>query len=91
MNQEVQRILERNELHLRCCLDLGLQPLVTLIEVKGFRWTLEYTQSPNHPDFGNGMIKLERLLQERTGRPIDLRLEAKEDKNKRVERTGRGE
>lgn len=68
------------------CHDLGLQPDVKLIASVGFRWILEYKQDQKYPDFGRGMIRLERLLQERTGRPIDLRLESEEDKNKRMKR-----
>lgn len=68
------------------CYALGLQQDVQIVAIHGFRWTLDYEQSPIHPDFANNMIKLERLIQERTGRPVDLRLEAESDKNKRAKR-----
>lgn len=69
------------------CATLGLQEDVKIVEVKNkWRWTLEYVQSANHPEFSRNMIKIERLLQERLGRPIDLRLESEEDKNKRKQR-----
>lgn len=79
-NEQNQRSLKE------CCKLLGLQEDVKIIEVKGFRWTLEYAQSKDHPDFGRNMIKLERMLQLMEKRPIDLRLEAMEDKNKRKKR-----
>lgn len=70
-----------------CCAELGLQENVKVVMVTNrWRWTLDYEQDPNKPDFGMGMIKLERLLQEKTKRPIDLRLEAEIDKNRRKER-----
>lgn len=74
-----------------CCKLLGLQEDAELIDVKeNDRFVLSYTQSPNHPDFGKNMIKLERLMRHTMGIVIDLRLEAVEDKNKRLQRTGRG-
>lgn len=69
-----------------CCKLLGLQEDVNIIDIKGFRWVLDYEQSKNHPDFGRNMIKLERMLQLMEKRPIDLRLEPLEDKNKRENR-----
>jgi hypothetical protein len=91
MREESAQILEeRNERHQQslkeCCKLLGLQDDVKIIHTKGFRWMLEYDQSPNHPDFGRNMIKLERMLQLMEKRPIDLRLEPLEDKNKRKQR-----
>ncbi len=70
------------------CRALGLQTDVELVSVIGFRWTLDYTQSKSraHPDFAKSMIKLERHLQEKLKRPIDLRLESESDKNKRKQR-----
>lgn len=50
-----------------------------LIHQDSFRWTIEiedYTK----------MLRLEAQLQDLTGRPIDLRLAAKADKNKRFDR-----
>ncbi len=73
-----------------CCELLGLQTDVELIEVKeNDRFVLQYEQDPTKPDFGKAMIRLETLMRQTMGVVIDLRLEAKEDKNKRVERTGR--
>lgn len=68
------------------CQALGLQEDVRLIDQKGFRWTLDYVQDQAKPDFGSNMIKLEIMLQEKTGRPIDLRVGARPDKNKRFDR-----
>lgn len=67
-------------------MELNLQPDVELVETKGFRWTLSYTQNDEFKNFGKSMIKLETLLQSMTARPIDLRLEAEADKNKREKR-----
>lgn len=74
------------ELLTSVCRDLGLQEDVKIVEIKGIRWTLEYTQSQNHPDFGNGMIKLERNLQLAMKKPVDLRLLRATDKNKRFDK-----
>lgn len=70
-----------------CCAELGLQEDIKVIMVQNrWRWTLEFEQSKNHPNFVLNMLKLERLLQERTKRPIDLRLEAEQDKMNRKKR-----
>ena len=69
-----------------CCVAVGLQDDVRLVDANGLRWTLEYEQNPSYPDFGRGMIKLEKMLQEKTHKLIDLRLQAKADKNKRFDR-----
>lgn len=75
-----------------CCKVLGLQEDVELIDVKdNDRLVLHYEQSPGHPDFGRNMIRLESLMRQTMGVVIDLRLEAKEDRNKRTQRTGRGQ
>lgn len=66
--------------------ELGLQEDVNIVEIDGFRWTLEYDQSPAHPDFVSNMLKLESKLQNKTKRPIDLRLTQKKDKNNRANR-----
>lgn len=79
-NEQAQRSLSE------CCKLLGLQEDVKIIDIKSFRWVLEYEQSKDHPDFGRNMIKLERMLQLMEKRPIDLRLEAMEDRNKRKDR-----
>lgn len=69
------------------CVTLGLQEDVKVISITNrWRWTLEYDQSPNHPDLATNLIKVERMLQERLGRPIDLRLESESDKNMRKQR-----
>jgi hypothetical protein len=54
-----------------------------VIEQNGFRWTLTDELT------GSELLKLERMLQELTGRPIDLRVEPRTDKNRRAERNGR--
>lgn len=73
-----------------CCKILGLQEDVEIIDVKdNDRFVLEYEQSPTHPDFGRAMIRVESLMRQTMGIVVDLRLEAKEDRNKRMQRTGR--
>jgi hypothetical protein len=67
------------------CKELNL-PEATILEVHGFRWTLN-----DEPGLGPRMIVIERKLHELTGRPIDLRIETKDDRNKRMQRTGRSE
>ena len=59
---------------------LGIEP-VHLVRTDRFRW---YVQ--DRAGLGPEMIRLERELQTRTGRPIDLRLEPTADKNKRFDR-----
>lgn len=61
------------------CSELNIE-VPNLISTEGFRWILEHYEG-----LGPRMIQLERLLHRTTGRPIDLRLEAKEDGNKRKE------
>lgn len=69
------------------CLLLGLQTdLKVVMVVNRWRWTLEYEQDQEKPDVGMNLIKLERALQHALKRPIDLRLESKEDKNMRKKR-----
>ena len=69
------------------CQVLGLQTDIKVIMVVNrWRWTIEFDQDPNKPDVGRNMIKLERALQTALGRPIDLRLEAEADKNRRKQR-----
>lgn len=76
------------------CDVMGLQRDVKIVDVRErWVWTLEYDQSPQHPDFAMSMMKLEAALQKATGRPIDLRLERVADKNMREKRnklSGRG-
>jgi hypothetical protein len=69
------------------CAQLGLQTDVKIVSVVNrWRWTLDYEQSPAHPDFAKQMIKLETLLQSTLKRPIDLRLEPMADRNLRKKR-----
>lgn len=67
-----------------CCDELGLER-ARITDKDGFRWTIAY----DNPWFSIQMLKLEKLLHEKTTRPIDLRSETAHDKNRRVERTGR--
>ncbi len=70
-----------------CCQLLGLQEDAEIVDVQeNDRFILRYSQDPSRPDFGNGMIKLERLMRQTMGIVIDLRLETLEDKNKRTDR-----
>lgn len=72
------------------CMVLGLQEDVELIGVKdNDRFILAYNQDPEKPEFSRNMIKLETLMRQTMGVVVDLRLEAKADKNKRTTRTGR--
>jgi hypothetical protein len=69
---------------------LGLQEDAKVIEVKdNDRFVLSYEQDPTKPDFGKNMIKLEKLMRQTMGVVVDLRLETKEDKNRRAGRNGR--
>ena len=73
-----------------CTQTLGLQGNVLVQEVKdNDRFVLTYEQDPTKPDFGSHMIKLETLMRQTMGVVVDLRLETKEDKNKRAGRNGR--
>lgn len=54
---------------------------VNLAKIERFRWFLE-----DRAGLGPEMIRLERLLQELTHHPIDLRVEPKKDQNKRFDR-----
>jgi len=62
------------------CDKLGVAP-VKLVRVDRFRWYVF-----DRDGLGPQMIRIERMLQEVTGRPIDLRLEPMADKNKRFDR-----
>lgn len=62
------------------CIKLGFEP-VTIARIDRFRWTLN-----ERDGLGPQMIKIEREVQAETKRPIDLRLEPKQDKNKRFDR-----
>lgn len=73
----------------QCCHILGIQE-AELIDVKdNDRFVLSYTQDPTKPEFSRNMIKLETLMRQTMGVVIDLRLESKEDKNRRAGRNGR--
>lgn len=65
--------------------EFGLQPTVELTR-NGIRWNLHFEQDPAFPDLGQNMIRLERYLQLRSKRPVDLRLESETDRNKREKR-----
>jgi len=78
--------MRQQDLLNEACKSLGLQDDVKIVEVIKLRWVLDYKQDVNKPDFGQNMIKLERLLQAATKHPIDLRLESESDKNKREQR-----
>lgn len=69
----------------KACEDLNL-PQPAILETNGFRWTLK-----DEPELGPRLIRIERKLHELTGKPIDLRTETKDDRNKRMQRTGRSE
>lgn len=72
---------------LGCCVILGLQEDIKVVSVTNrWRWTLDFVQDPNKRDVNVNLIKLERMLQEKLKRPIDLRLEPASDKNKRKQR-----
>lgn len=69
------------------CAHLGLQPDVEVIDIQhNRRWICSYEQDPNYPDFGRGMIKLERWVKGQISRPVELLCEATADRNKRVKR-----
>jgi hypothetical protein len=59
---------------------LGIEP-ITLEKVERFRWYLV-----DRKGIGPELIRLERFLQNFTGRPIDLRIAPKKDQNKRFDR-----
>lgn len=83
----MQDNIARNEAVLwDACKELGLQEDVKIASRRGFRWYLDYKQNPDYPDFGIHMIKLEMTIRNKTGRPIELMLQPREDKNKRVQR-----
>jgi len=72
------------------CIRLGLQMSVQVIDIKNdTRLVLSYTQDPTKPNFGHHMIKLERWLRSELGFEVELQLESIEDRNKRVQRSGR--
>ena len=78
------------KLHLdACCKILNIQTPELLGVKDNDRFILSYEQDPIKPDFGKQMIKLETLMRQTMGVVVDLRLETKEDKNKRAGRNGR--
>lgn len=73
-----------------CSKTLGLQEDAQVLAVKDRdRFILSYEQDPTKPDFAKNMIKLETLMRQTMSITVDLRLEPKEDKNKRAARNGR--
>lgn len=63
--------------------NIGVKQEIKVIMVQNrWRWTIEFESK----DFYRHLLKLEKLLQERTGRPIDIRLESQEDKMRRKQR-----
>lgn len=72
-----------------CCIYLNI-PIPVVVGIKdNDRFVLSYEQDPEKNDFAKSMIKLETLMRQTMGVVIDLRLESKEDKNKRAGRNGR--
>lgn len=87
---EQNKVMEAQKVLLQGCKELGLQESVMVTKVlNDTRFVLSYTQAPDKPDFGRAMIKLERWIRARLGFEIELQLESIEDRNKRVERSGR--
>jgi hypothetical protein len=76
MNQ--QDVLEK------ACDELGVM-VPQIISTKGWRWTI--TQPSDN--FFHHALKLERIIQRNTKRPIELLFEPQADKNKRAGRNGR--
>lgn len=62
----------------------NLQPSVRVVSVSGDnRVTLSYTQDPKYQEFHPQMIRLEGFMRNMLNTNIELRLENKEDRNKR--------
>lgn len=83
--ETLKNALERGLIH------FDLQRDVSLVEVKNeTRLVLSVVQNPQYPPFGHAMIKLERWLKTFLDvEDLELQLESKEDRNRRVERSGR--
>lgn len=60
--------------------ELGFES-IQISSANGIRWILH-----ERPNIGPEMIKIATRLKEITGKPIDLRLLPKQDKNKRFDR-----
>lgn len=63
--------------------ELGLQEDILLAKVHGIQWTISFQQNPEMPDVISNLLKLEKLLQQKTRRSVDIRLLPKKDKNNR--------
>lgn len=66
--------------------ELGLQQNIKIVEIKGIRWSLDFDQDPTKPDVVTNLLKLEKLLKQKTRKTVDIRLPEKKDKNNRQER-----
>lgn len=60
--------------------DLGFEPIQIAL-VEPYRWKLH-----ERAGIGPEMIRIEKALRKEFGKPVDLRLEPKKDKNKRFDR-----
>lgn len=87
----MEKKLEVANAHLlEVCKMFALQEDVKVVTIlNDTRFVLDYRQSLTHPNFGWAMIKVERELRRMTQMEVELQLESLEDKNKRVQRSGR--
>ncbi len=86
------KVAAAQEILLKGCDKLGLQKTVQVTQIKhDTRFVLTFTQDPTKPNFGHSMIKLERWLRGELKFEVELQLESIEDRNKRVQRSGRTE
>lgn len=73
-----------------CCRALGLQEDAEVVGVLGdVRLVLHFVQDKAKPSFAKGMIELERRLKKSLDPRLELQLEGIEDRNTRIQRTGR--
>ena len=70
---------------------MGLQTTgVEIVQIKNdTRLVLSLKQDINFPSFGNKLIQIERALRAKFGAELEFQVEGIEDRNKRVERSGR--
>ena len=70
---------------------MGLQTTgVEIVQIKNdTRLVLSLRQDPKLPSFGNKLIQMERALRNKFGAELEFQVEGVEDRNKRVERSGR--
>lgn len=70
---------------------MGLQTTgVEIVQIKNdTRLVLSLKQDINFPSFGNKLIQIERALRNKFGVELEFQVEGIEDRNKRVERSGR--